>query len=171
MTVCPKCQGRFIPERKWQKFCSNKCRINFARNRRNSIRRGLPAPKICLQCSHPVPCGPHNKQFCSVTCQTTSYKLQGRPQGASRSSLGLPPSAGEKVPYRRPLLCKWCRGDHPTNKCHDPKGNAPITRQFGTVANGDYVPYPGSRVSVRCIAPAISGETLARILKDEGETS
>jgi hypothetical protein len=110
----------------------------------------------CERCGTEFERSRTGRRFCSRHCQLLA-KL-------ARSRLGKPkPARSQKPVKRRRLFCHACGGSHRGDQC---PSRSPAVRHFGTVRNGEYVPYPGSGTRVLALPNTVDGEQLTRILKE-----
>lgn len=96
------------------------------------------------------------RRFCSRHCQLLA-KLARKRASTPRIPRELKPR------QKRQLFCHHCGGKHRGDRCYS---RAPAVRHYGTVVDGEYVPYPGTKVRVLAIPNTIDGEQLTRILKE-----
>lgn len=155
--ICPRCSTRFLLGRPWQRFCSERCRRNAAKSARIRVKHAAIAPCPCARCGKPFQPKRIGMKFCTKACATLAYQRQGRTAEIER----MPGTTSHKTRLR----CHWCRGPHPSDRCENRARQAPIIRQFGTVVDGEYVPYPGNKVRVIAIAHTVNGDTLTAFMK------
>lgn len=81
---CPRCNSKYEPQRKWQKFCSRKCRWAIHDNRKSSFRKkvrrvgtdGRPFGAItCPTCKERVLSTRPGKKYCSWVCYKKRMSL------------------------------------------------------------------------------------------------
>lgn len=86
------CNLPFIPKRRDQVFCSPRCRMNGAQNRRNrggALRQGLDFERTCVECGQVFVAKKANAKWCSSACRirTNGRDASRRRHPGSRSEL------------------------------------------------------------------------------------
>ena len=158
MTACPKCSAAFIPAKSWQRYCSERCRRNDARNRRRRGKRAFE--RKLATCDAPgceVTFMKRNSShhYCSTGCRD-----RGRwDRQMKAASVAAPGEPG----YTRKLYCHRCGGRHKSADCRNRRA---FVKQYGTVVDGRYVPPQGVAVRVVKIPRTVHGDTVGELLKE-----
>jgi hypothetical protein len=113
------------------------------RKRKRTKTRAAKPPTVCARCQRPFHQSRSTAKYCSGSCRTKAHHAR----------------AGHK-----PLRCHHCGGKHLGSDCQT-KTNG-ITKLYGTVVDGRYVPPPGVNVRIMQIDSMTHGDTLTRILRE-----
>lgn len=71
---CENCGTQYTPNRKWQRFCTDKCRTEFfVENGRRPVTQKGPSNSECAYCGRAFVKGRPWTKFCSVQCRTKSW--------------------------------------------------------------------------------------------------